>query len=244
MRAWFDAASVDGRSKFRIYFAIRNFTQILRGLNRFPRAERVWGCPLNKAGPKVFPHARGCRAWLSSAPGPPSACSKFARSTPLPAAVVPRRGSADGADLLQSVWHGATPIQFFIWEVSAMSHAKQASKRRSRTKAVTVLGVAWALSLAGGASEAAVGPPGDTRSENPPPVITLGEEEISDVTLATFYVFDNENAGAHRPGLQLAKRTRGHGGCAVHRGCGGCAVACGGCGGCASCASAGGPDGQ
>jgi hypothetical protein len=89
-----------------------------------------------------------------------------------------------------------------------MSHAKQASKRRSRTKAVTVLGVAGALSLAGGPSEAAVGPPGDTRSENPPPVITLGEEEISDVTLATFYVFDNENAGAHRPGLQLANGDR------------------------------------
>jgi Periplasmic binding protein len=75
------------------------------------------------------------------------------------------------------------------------------------------------------------------------PVITLGEEEISDVSLATFYVFDNENAGAHRPGLQLAKRTQGHGGDrgrAVNRGCGGC----GSCGGCASCASSGGPDGM
>jgi hypothetical protein len=40
-----------------------------------------------------------------------------------------------------------------------MSHAKRASKRRSRAKAVTVLGVAGALSLAGGASGAAVGPP-------------------------------------------------------------------------------------
>jgi hypothetical protein len=33
------------------------------------------------------------------------------------------------------------------------------------------------------------------------------EEEISDVSLSTFYVFDRENAGARRPGLQLAKRT-------------------------------------
>jgi hypothetical protein len=72
---------------------------------------------------------------------------------------------------------------------------------------------------------------GDTPTENTAPVITLGEEEISDVSLATFYVFDNENAGAHRPGLQLA-RGRGHGGCAVRRGCTGCAVTCGGCGGC------------
>lgn len=109
-----------------------------------------------------------------------------------------------------------------------MSHAKQASKRRGRRKAVTVLGVAGMLSLAGGASGAAVGPAGDTLTENTAPVITLGEEEISDVSLATFYVFDNENAGAHRPGLQLA-RGRGRG-CAVHRGCSSCAVACGGCG--------------
>ena len=124
-----------------------------------------------------------------------------------------------------------------------MSHANKASKRRSWAKAVT-LGVAGALSLAGGASGAAVGPAGDTPTENTAPVITLGEEEISDVSLATFYVFDNENAGTHRPGLQLAKRTRGHGGCAVHRGC---AVACGGCGGCGGgpgSPGGGGPDGQ
>src|SRR5215469_18868097 len=87
-----------------------------------------------------------------------------------------------------------------------MSHAKQASKRRSRAKAVTVLGVAGALSLAGGASGAAVGPPGDALPENA--AITLDEEEISDVGLSTFYVFDHENAGARRPGLQLAQRTR------------------------------------
>jgi hypothetical protein len=84
------------------------------------------------------------------------------------------------------------------------------------------------LSLAGGASGAAVDQARDTPTENSAPVITLAEEEISDVSLATFYVFDNENAGAHRPGLQLP---RGYGrGCAVHRGCRGCAVACGGCG--------------
>src|ERR1700741_1138884 len=86
-----------------------------------------------------------------------------------------------------------------------MSHAKQASKRRRRAKAVTVLGVAGALSLAGGGSGAAVGPPGDTLTANT--AITLDEEEISDVSLSTFYVFDHENAGARRPGFQLAKRT-------------------------------------
>jgi hypothetical protein len=121
-----------------------------------------------------------------------------------------------------------------------MSHAKRASKRRSRAKAVTVLGVAGALSLAGGASEAAVGPPGDALTANT--TITLDEEEISDVSLSTFYVFDHENAGAHRPGLELAKRTHSR----PRQGCGGCAADCGGGGPtcCASCASGGGPDGM
>jgi len=123
-----------------------------------------------------------------------------------------------------------------------MSHAKQASKRRSRAKAVTVLGVAGALSLVDGASAAIVGPAEDIPTDNTAPVITLGEEEISDVSLATFFVFDKENAGAHRSGLQLARGCRGRGRSrAVHRGCRGCAVACGGCGGCAS---GGGPDGM
>ena len=77
-----------------------------------------------------------------------------------------------------------------------MSHVKQASKRKTRTKAATVLGVAGALSLAG-ASGAAVNPPGDTLTANT--ALTLDEEEISDVSLSTFYFFDNENTGAHRP---------------------------------------------
>jgi len=54
--------------------------------------------------------------------------------------------------------------------------------------------------------------------------ITLCEEEISDVSLATFYVFDNENAGTFRRRIKLAQ-----GGC----GCGGC----GGGGGGEGCAS-------
>jgi hypothetical protein len=114
-----------------------------------------------------------------------------------------------------------------------MSHAKRASKRRSRAKAVTVLGVAGALSLAGGASGAAVGLPGDTLTANT--AVTLHEEEISDVSLSTFYVFDHENAGARRPGLQLAQRTRSR----QRQGCGGCAEDCVGGGPtcCATCAT-------
>ena|SRR6516164_7141085 len=70
-----------------------------------------------------------------------------------------------------------------------MLRVKQASKRKAQTKAVTVLGVAGALSLAGGAP-GTVGPAGDAQVQNtPPPVISLDEEEISDVSLSTFYVF-------------------------------------------------------
>jgi hypothetical protein len=133
------------------------------------------------------------------------------------------------------------PIRVYMGGLNVTREASFEAK--SRTKAFTVLGVAGALSLAGGASRAAVGPAGDTPTERTAPVITLGEEEISDVSLATFYVFDNENAGAHRPRLQLAKK-HSHGGGrrrAVNRGCGGCAV--GNSGGCGGCASGGGPDG-
>ena len=120
-----------------------------------------------------------------------------------------------------------------------MSHGKRNSKRRNSkrkgpTKALTALGVAGALSLAGGAPGAAVGPPGDTLTANT--AVTIYEEEISDVSLSTFYVFDHENAGARRPGLQLAQRTRSR----PRQGCGGCGGCSGGPSGCASCASAGG----
>jgi hypothetical protein len=123
-----------------------------------------------------------------------------------------------------------------------MSHGKREnskrrnSKRKGRTKALTVLGVAGALSLAGGASGAAVGPPGDTLTANT--AVSLHEEEISDVSLSTFYTFDHENVGARRPGLQLA-RTRSR----PRQGSGGCADDCAGGGPtcCASCAT--GPEG-
>jgi hypothetical protein len=88
------------------------------------------------------------------------------------------------------------------------------------------------LSLAGGA-ESAGGPAGDAPKKKAAPVITLGEEEILDVSLSTFYVFDNENAEARGPHLQLAQRRvyRGYrayaacGGCGSHENTNGC---CGG----------------
>ena len=101
-----------------------------------------------------------------------------------------------------------------------MSHAKP-SKRR--TKVAPMLGAAGlSLSLAGEASAAIatqtaqmVTPNNEARHE-----LALCEEELIDVTLATFYVVNKENP-EFRPGRRFAM---GGGG--------------GGCGCCASCAAA------
>jgi hypothetical protein len=120
------------------------------------------------------------------------------------------------------------------WEESTMPQTKRTSKRKRRNEAVPVLGaVGVSLSLAASASAAPAVPAADTPSRTVvPPQITLNEEEISDVSLGTFYVFDKENAGIAR-GQQLAQRGCRCGGCRGCRGCGrGCGCRCGGCGGC------------
>jgi hypothetical protein len=69
------------------------------------------------------------------------------------------------------------------------------------------------LSLTGGASAENVDLAKDTSTENAAAhhEITLEEEEISDVSLGTFYLFDKEDAGTHHPGIQLARGCRGCG---------------------------------
>ena len=123
-----------------------------------------------------------------------------------------------------------------------MSHAKQAAKRKRPSKAVPVLGAAGLLSLAGSASAATAVPATDmpnARNTTADHQITLGEEELSDVSLGTFYVFDKENL-LQEPSIKVA-RGGGHGcghGCGGHgrgcggRGCGGRGCGGGGCGGC------------
>jgi hypothetical protein len=49
------------------------------------------------------------------------------------------------------------------------------------------------------------------------PEITLGDEEVSDVSLATFHVVDKENAV---DGQRLSRKNPG-GGCGCAQGCGG-----------------------
>jgi hypothetical protein len=78
-----------------------------------------------------------------------------------------------------------------------MSQAKQLSKRKRSSKAVPLLGAAGLLALASGASaEALVDTP--TPNTGVSQQVFLGEEEIADVSLATFYVFDKENLGTFR----------------------------------------------
>jgi hypothetical protein len=96
-----------------------------------------------------------------------------------------------------------------------MSHAKQASTKRKRSiNAVPVLGAAGlSLSLAGGASAATGGPTADMLTgTGVSQEITLCEEQISDVSLATFYVFDNEAAGAFQRSVRTAQGCE-HSGC-------------------------------
>ena len=94
-----------------------------------------------------------------------------------------------------------------------MSHRKQPSKR----KLAPALGAAGlSLSLAGGVSAASAAPTADIQTQNTKVSheITLYEEEISDVSLGTFYVFDKEKVGIRRHGLRFAQG----GGCGCGRG--------------------------
>ncbi len=116
-----------------------------------------------------------------------------------------------------------------------MPHKQQASKRKGRKEAVPVVGVVGvSLSLAGGASAATAMPAADTPSRDTVrPQITLSEEEIADVSLGTFYVFDKEHAGTPYIGEKVAQRCSSCGGCRCGgRGGRGCGCRCGGCGGC------------
>src|SRR6188472_220861 len=124
-----------------------------------------------------------------------------------------------------------------------MSQAKQPSKRKRGSKTLPVLGAAGlSLSLAGAASAVPGGPAVNlsTSGNGDGNQVFLGEEEISDVSLATFYVFDKEGGDASSM-VQLV----GHGCGGCHgcghgggcHGCGGCHHGCGchGCGGCGGC---------
>src|SRR5260370_15267949 len=111
--------------------------------------------------------------------------------------------------------------------------SKRSSKRKRRSKALPALGFAGvSLSMASGAcastTEASANTPPTSQSQSHE--IFLADEEIFDVSLATFYVFDKENTGTP----QQLRFARG-GGC----GCGGHGGGCGGHGGGCRCGGQG-----
>src|SRR5579871_4598119 len=104
-------------------------------------------------------------------------------------------------------------------EDAAMQPMKQASKKKRMTKAaVPALGVAGlTFSLAGSAAASAVQTGELQQRPNfaPGQFNALSEEELADVSLATFHLATQESSLS---GVLLA---RGCGGCGGARGCGG-----------------------
>jgi hypothetical protein len=95
---------------------------------------------------------------------------------------------------------------------------KRSLKRKRRGKTLPALGFAGvSLSMASGACASSSEASANTSPTSQNHEIFLAEEEISDVSLATFYVFDKENA----PPPAGQKLT--FGGC---HGCGGCGGGC------------------
>jgi hypothetical protein len=88
-----------------------------------------------------------------------------------------------------------------------MSREKLGSKRKPGCKVVPVLGAAGlSLSLASGVSAATGGPAADmlTRNNGVSHEITLREQEVSDVSLVTFYIFDKERPDNFSRGVRFA----------------------------------------
>lgn len=111
-----------------------------------------------------------------------------------------------------------------------MAQAKRASRGNRPSKTVSVLGIAGmslAASTGGSPAEmpsASLAAPTagsvaiwqNTASFQVP---SLDEEEISDVSLATFHLFDKEDLANSQSGVQ---RAAFRGGCGCGHGCGGC----------------------
>ena len=80
---------------------------------------------------------------------------------------------------------------------------KRASKKKRRSKTIPALGAAGlSLTLASEASLASTAPALDTMTRNAgvSHEITIREEEVCDISLAAFHVFDKEGAKPFRAG--------------------------------------------
>jgi hypothetical protein len=131
-----------------------------------------------------------------------------------------------------------------LTEEATMSRVKQASKQKRTAKAaaVKVLGAAGlSFSLVGSASASTMPTADIAQSDNTSPNqrFVLSDEEMVDVSLATFYVFDRENVGGRVQEARGCGGCRGGGGCGGCRGGGGCRGCGGGFGGCRGCGGCG-----
>jgi hypothetical protein len=123
-----------------------------------------------------------------------------------------------------------------------MARMKKNRTKRPTIAAPVVGAVGASMALAGGAyATGVIGSTSEASSANDMlgPQIYMSDEEIADVNLGTFFVFDRENLKT--VGEQFAQRgcRGGAGRCAVAgcRGCGGCrGCAVGGCRSCRACA--------
>jgi hypothetical protein len=132
-----------------------------------------------------------------------------------------------------------------------MPQAKPASREKRPSKVASVLGIAGVSFAASTGGSPADIPPASLVSPAAGSVAdllwgdaapfrlpTLDEEEISDVSLATFHLFDKDDLGRSQSGIQVAFRSCG-GGCGCGHGCGGGGFrGCGG-GGFRGCAGGG-----
>src|ERR1700743_1465548 len=88
---------------------------------------------------------------------------------------------------------------------------KRSSTGKRRSTSLPALGYAgMSLSMASGACASTSDASANTSPPSQKHEIFLGEEEISDVSLATFHVFDKENAGPP-PLFQKPRRAAGCG---------------------------------
>jgi hypothetical protein len=93
---------------------------------------------------------------------------------------------------------------------------------KRRSKALPALGFAgMSLSMASGACASTSEASANTTLPSQKHEIFLGEEEISDVSLATFYIFDKDNAGP--PPLSQKPRLAAGGGAGCGCSCAPCA---------------------
>ena len=106
-----------------------------------------------------------------------------------------------------------------------MARAKRTLKVRRPSKVLSVAGIAGGAFFASSTSGSVADIP--PQSTAPFQVLHLDEEEISDVSLATFLFVDGESRETALPRVQLARG--GCGGCGWGCGWGGCCWSWGGC---------------